>query len=155
MCGREPPPYKEIIIMYPWHPKTSNQRTLLNTILGDDFFNFGNTNFIDDYSVRTNVASDNEEYRIDVVAPVWTRMTWASRLRTTTFTFLTIATTRIRPSWFVIVRLLVIGSFLLTRIQPPSVPSTSRASFLSSFPAKPLPTIPLILTLSDLKTNYS
>ena len=55
--------------MYPWHPKTSNQRTLLNTILGDDFFNFGNTNFIDDYSVRTNVASDNEEYRIDVVAP--------------------------------------------------------------------------------------
>ena len=55
--------------MYPWHPKTSNQRNLLNTILGDDFFNFGDTNFIDDYGIRTNVASTEEEYRIDVVAP--------------------------------------------------------------------------------------
>ena len=55
--------------MYPWHTKTHNQRTLLNTILGEDFFNFGDTNFIDDYAVRTNVASNDEEYRIDVVAP--------------------------------------------------------------------------------------
>jgi len=51
--------------MYPWHTKTHNQRTLLNTILGEDFFNFGDTNFIDDYAVRTNVASNDEEYRID------------------------------------------------------------------------------------------
>jgi HSP20 family protein len=56
--------------MYPWNnTKSQNQRTLLDTFLGDDFFNFGNTNFIDDYSVRTNVASNDEEYRIDVVAP--------------------------------------------------------------------------------------
>ena len=55
--------------MYPWTNKTRNQRTLLDTFLGDDFFNFESPNFIDDYAVRTNVASNNEEYRIDVVAP--------------------------------------------------------------------------------------
>ncbi len=55
--------------MYPWHNKARSQRTLLDTVFGDDFFNFGTTNFIDDYAVRTNVASTNEEYRIDVVAP--------------------------------------------------------------------------------------
>ena len=55
--------------MYPWNNKTRNQRTLLDTFLGDDFFNFESPNFIDDYSVRTNVASNDEEYRIDVVAP--------------------------------------------------------------------------------------
>ena len=55
--------------MYPWNNKTRNQRTLLDTFLGDDFFNFESPNFIDDYAVRTNVASNNEEYRIDVVAP--------------------------------------------------------------------------------------
>ena len=55
--------------MYPWHNKTRSQRTLLDTFLGDDFFSFGDTNFIDDYAVRTNVASNDEEYRIDVVAP--------------------------------------------------------------------------------------
>ena len=55
--------------MYPWHTKARNQRTLLDTFLGEDFFNVGTTNFIDDYAVRTNVASNNEEYRIDVVAP--------------------------------------------------------------------------------------
>ena len=55
--------------MYPWNNKTRNQRTLLDTFLGEDFFNFQSPNFIDDYSVRTNVASNDEEYRIDVVAP--------------------------------------------------------------------------------------
>ena len=56
--------------MYPWHNnKTRSQRTLLDTVFGDDFFNLGTSNFIDDYAVRTNVASNNEEYRIDVVAP--------------------------------------------------------------------------------------
>ena len=55
--------------MYTWNNKTRNQRTLLDTFLGDDFFNFESPNFIDDYSVRTNVASNDEEYRIDVVAP--------------------------------------------------------------------------------------
>ena len=55
--------------MYPWNNKPRNQRTLLDTFLGDDFFNFESPNFIDDYSVRTNVASNDEEYRIDVVAP--------------------------------------------------------------------------------------
>ena len=46
-----------------------NQRSLIDTLLGDDFFNFGTTAVIDDYSVRTNVSTTNEEYRIDVVAP--------------------------------------------------------------------------------------
>ena len=55
--------------MYPWHNKAHSQRTLLDTVFGDDFFNLGTSNFIDDYAVRTNVASNNEEYRIDVVAP--------------------------------------------------------------------------------------
>ena len=55
--------------MYPILKRARNQRTLLDTFLGDDFFNFENTSTIDDYAVRTNVASNNEEYRIDVVAP--------------------------------------------------------------------------------------
>ena len=61
-------PHKEII-MYPILKRARNQLTLLDTFLGDDFFNFENTSTIDDYAVRTNVASNNEEYRIDVVAP--------------------------------------------------------------------------------------
>mgnify|MGYP004458742355 CR=1 FL=1 len=55
--------------MYPWTTRARNQRTLLDTFLGDDFFNFGTSNFIDDYAVRTNVSTNDEEYRIDVVAP--------------------------------------------------------------------------------------
>ena len=55
--------------MYPILKRARNQLTLLDTFLGDDFFNFENTSTIDDYAVRTNVASNNEEYRIDVVAP--------------------------------------------------------------------------------------
>jgi HSP20 family protein len=55
--------------MYPWNSRARNQRTLLDTFLGDDFFNFGTTNFVDDYAVRTNVSTNDEEYRIDVVAP--------------------------------------------------------------------------------------
>ena len=44
-----------------------NQRNLIDTLFGDDFFTA--TDVIDDYSVRTNVATTDEEYRIDVVAP--------------------------------------------------------------------------------------
>jgi len=55
--------------MYPILKRARNQRTLLDTFLGDEFFNLENTSTIDDYAVRTNVASNNEEYRIDVVAP--------------------------------------------------------------------------------------
>ncbi len=56
--------------MYPvLNNRTRNQRSLLDTFLGDDFFNFGTTAVIDDYSVRTNVSTSDEEYRIDVVAP--------------------------------------------------------------------------------------
>ena len=58
-------------MLYPWNTKARNQRTLLDTFLGDDFFGgeySANTN-IDDYSVRTNVSSNNEEYRIDLIAP--------------------------------------------------------------------------------------
>jgi len=55
--------------MYPILKRARNQRTLFDTFLGDEFFNLENTSTIDDYAVRTNVASNNEEYRIDVVAP--------------------------------------------------------------------------------------
>jgi|TARA_Y100000310_G_scaffold114534_1_gene113007 HSP20 family protein len=54
--------------MYPVLSNTfRNQRNLIDTLFGDDFFTA--TSVIDDYSVRTNVATTNEEYRIDVVAP--------------------------------------------------------------------------------------
>jgi len=56
--------------MYPVLSNTfRTQRNLLDTLLGDEFFNVEASNVIDDYSVRTNVATTNEEYRIDVVAP--------------------------------------------------------------------------------------
>jgi HSP20 family protein len=54
--------------MYPVLSNTiRNQRNLIDTLFGDDFFTA--TDVIDDYSVRTNVATTDEEYRIDVVAP--------------------------------------------------------------------------------------
>ena len=54
--------------MYPVLNNTfRNQRNLIDTLFGDDFFTPASV--IDDYSVRTNVATTNEEYRIDVVAP--------------------------------------------------------------------------------------
>jgi len=54
--------------MYPVLSNTiRNQRNLIDTLFGDDFFT--STTVIDDYSVRTNVATTDEEYRIDVVAP--------------------------------------------------------------------------------------
>ena len=46
-----------------------NQRTIIDTLFGDDFFTTPTSDVIDDYSVRTNVSTTNEEYRIDVVAP--------------------------------------------------------------------------------------
>ena len=56
--------------MYPVLSNTfRTQRNLLDTLFGDEFFNVDASNVIDDYSVRTNVATTNEEYRIDVVAP--------------------------------------------------------------------------------------
>ena len=55
--------------MYPLTTRTRTQRNLLDTLFGDDFLNFGTTAIIDDYSVRTNVSTTDEEYRIDVVAP--------------------------------------------------------------------------------------
>ena len=56
--------------MYPVLSNTfRTQRNLLDTLFGDEFFNIEASNVIDDYSVRTNVATTNEEYRIDVVAP--------------------------------------------------------------------------------------
>jgi HSP20 family protein len=59
--------------MYPLTTRTRTQRNLLDTLFGDDFLNFGTTAIIDDYSVRTNVSTTNEEYRIDVVAPGLTK----------------------------------------------------------------------------------
>ena len=56
--------------MYPVLSNTfRGQRNLIDTLLGDDFFNFSSDTVIDDYSVRANVSTTNEEYRIDVVAP--------------------------------------------------------------------------------------
>jgi HSP20 family protein len=56
--------------MYPvLSSRARNQRSLIDTFLGDDFFNFGTAAVIDDYSVRTNVSTTDEEYRVDVVAP--------------------------------------------------------------------------------------
>ncbi len=56
--------------MYPvLSNRARNQRSLIDTFLGDDFFNFGAPAVIDDYSVRTNVSTTDEEYRIDIVAP--------------------------------------------------------------------------------------
>ena len=55
--------------MYPVLSNTllRNQRTLIDTLFGDDFFT--TSDVIDDYSVRTNVATTDQEYRVDVVAP--------------------------------------------------------------------------------------
>jgi HSP20 family protein len=55
--------------MYPVLSNTliRNQRNLIDTLFGEDFLT--TTNVIDDYSVRTNVATNDEEYRIDIVAP--------------------------------------------------------------------------------------
>ena len=56
--------------MYPVLSNTfRTQRNLLDTLFGDEFFNVEASNVIDDYSVRTNVTTTDEEYRIDVVAP--------------------------------------------------------------------------------------
>jgi len=56
--------------MYPVLSNTfRSQRSLLDTLFGDEFFNVEASNVIDDYSVRTNIATTDEEYRIDVVAP--------------------------------------------------------------------------------------
>ena len=46
-----------------------NQRNLIDTLFGEDFFSTPSTAVIDDYSVRTNVSTTDEEYRIDIVAP--------------------------------------------------------------------------------------
>ena len=46
-----------------------NQRNLIDTLFGEDFFSTPTTTVIDDYSVRTNVSTTDEEYRIDIVAP--------------------------------------------------------------------------------------
>jgi len=54
--------------MYPVLNNTfRTQRNLIDTLFGDDLLT--TTNVIDDYSVRTNVATTNEEYRVDIVAP--------------------------------------------------------------------------------------
>ena len=45
------------------------QRNLIDTLFGEDFFSPPTSAVIDDYSVRTNVSTTDEEYRIDVVAP--------------------------------------------------------------------------------------
>jgi HSP20 family protein len=56
--------------MYPVLSNTfRNQRNLIDTIFGDDFFNPGVNTLIDDYSVRANITAADDEYRIDVVAP--------------------------------------------------------------------------------------
>ena len=57
--------------MYPVLSNTllRNQRNLIDTLFGEDFFSTPASAVIDDYSVRTNVSTTNEEYRIDVVAP--------------------------------------------------------------------------------------
>jgi len=56
--------------MYPVLSNTiRNQRTLIDTLFGEDFFSPPTSAVIDDYSVRTNVSTTEEEYRIDVVAP--------------------------------------------------------------------------------------
>ena len=46
-----------------------NQRNLIDTLFGEDFFSTPASAVIDDYSVRTNVSTSDEEYRIDIVAP--------------------------------------------------------------------------------------
>jgi HSP20 family protein len=46
-----------------------NQRNLIDTLFGEDFFSTSTSAVIDDYSVRTNVSTTEEEYRIDIVAP--------------------------------------------------------------------------------------
>ena len=46
-----------------------NQRNLMDTLFGEDFFSTPTADVIDDYSVRTNVSTTDEEYRIDIVAP--------------------------------------------------------------------------------------
>ena len=46
-----------------------NQRNLMDTLFGEDFFSTPTSAVIDDYSVRTNVSTTDEEYRIDIVAP--------------------------------------------------------------------------------------
>ena len=56
--------------MYPVLSNTfRTQRNLIDTLFGDDFFGVEASDVIDDYSVRTNVSTTEEEYRIDVVAP--------------------------------------------------------------------------------------
>ena len=45
------------------------QRNLIDTLFGEDFFSTPTSAVIDDYSVRTNVSTSDEEYRIDIVAP--------------------------------------------------------------------------------------
>ena len=46
-----------------------SQRNLIDTLFGEDFFSTPTAAVIDDYSVRTNVSTTDEEYRIDIVAP--------------------------------------------------------------------------------------
>ena len=46
-----------------------SQRNLIDTLFGEDFFSTPTSAVIDDYSVRTNVSTTDEEYRIDIVAP--------------------------------------------------------------------------------------
>ena len=57
--------------MYPVLSNTllRNQRNLIDTLFGEDFLSTPTSAVIDDYSVRTNVSTTDEEYRIDVVAP--------------------------------------------------------------------------------------
>ena len=56
--------------MYPVLSNTfRNQRNLMDTLFGEDFFSTPTSAVIDDYSVRTNVSTTDEEYRIDIVAP--------------------------------------------------------------------------------------
>ena len=45
------------------------QRNLIDTLFGEDFLSTPTSAVIDDYSVRTNVSTTDEEYRIDIVAP--------------------------------------------------------------------------------------
>jgi len=113
--------------MYPVLSNTfRTQRNLIDTLFGDDFFGVEASDVIDDYSVRTNVSTTEEEY------------------------FPTTTRTPTRPNEFIIGLSVVSGSCRPTRTLTLSAPTTSRAFCPSSFPAKPLRPVLLILTLSNI-----
>ena len=127
-----------------------SQRNLMDTLFGEDFFSTPTSAVIDDYSVRTNVSTTDEEYRIDIVAPGLDKSDMNVKVENSQL-YVSYDNENTDKSERVYYRSFTrYWKLPVESTRHPSVLITTRAFCPSSFPAKPLRPTPLILTLSKL-----